>query len=77
MDLASESVIFVLTCKLDSLESFQDHMDSFCGFGKHGLDWNSDSDMACVLEVFVVVSTFLELLDNLAVVWELANCLFD
>ena len=46
MNLASEAIVFVLAGKIDTIESFQNDCDAFCGLGKHRLERNANDHMA-------------------------------
>ena len=46
MDLTSEAIVLKLTGEFNVLETMEDHLDRFHGFGEHGLAWNTWLDVA-------------------------------
>ena len=77
MDLASEPVILVLACELDSFKSLQDNVYSLGWLSKHRFHWDANSNIASVFQSLMVISNLLQLLDDLTVVREFTDGLLD
>jgi hypothetical protein len=77
VDLASEAIILVFTRKLDVFKSFENDLDAFCWLSKHRFERDSDTHVASLFDLVILVSYFEQSLYDETIVGELTGCLFD
>lgn len=77
MDLASETIVLVLTCELEALEPFQDNLHSSGWHGKHRLDRYADTHAATLGQQLVLIANLNEDFADFSIVGKLTEGLLD